>query len=62
MTGNKFILGEGEKYVLEHYTRATSTATKHQESPILYKIRHHTGNTWISYRFRTVYFNWTQLN
>ena len=45
MTGNKFILGEGEKYVLEHYTRATSTATKHQESPILYKIRHHTGNT-----------------
>ncbi len=43
MSGNKFILGEGEKFVLEHYTRATHNATKHQESPILYKIKHHTG-------------------
>lgn len=41
LIGNKFVPGEGELFVYDHYTYTYKGKTRHQESPILFKVGHH---------------------
>ena len=38
---DKFVPGEGELFVYDHYTYLYKGKTRHQESPILFKVGHH---------------------
>ena len=41
LIGNKFVPGQGELFVYDHYTYTYKGKTRHQESPILFKVGHH---------------------
>ena len=42
--GDDFIKGDGEIYVETNYMFLKNHSSHHQESPILFQVKHHTKN------------------
>lgn len=44
LVGDDFIKGDGEIYVETNYMFLKNHSSHHQESPILFQVKHHTKN------------------